>query len=38
VRLQDLSQKYRGAPYTWDEGTDNVRVLVRVTPDRVYPN
>ena len=31
--IQQLSQKYRGQPYTWDEGTDNVRVVVRVTPE-----
>jgi PPOX class probable F420-dependent enzyme len=36
--IQKLSHKYRGQPYTWDEGTDNVRVVVRVTPQRVYPN
>ena len=36
--IQALSQKYTGGPYTHDEGTDNVRVLVRVTPERVYPS
>ena len=36
--IQDLSHKYRGEPYTWDQGTNNVRVLVRVKPDRVYPS
>ena len=36
--IQELSKKYRGEPYTWDEGTDNVRVLVRVKPDRIYPS
>ena len=34
--IQKLSWKYSGAPYTADEGTDNVRVVVRVTPTRVY--
>ena len=33
--IQDLAQKYIGGPYTMDEGTGNVRVKVRVTPDRV---
>ncbi len=36
--IQTLSQKYTGGPYTNDEGTDNVRVVVRVTPERVYPS
>jgi len=36
--IQRLSHKYRGEPYTWDEGTGNVRVVVRVTPDHVYPS
>ena len=33
--IQQLSQKYRGLPYTADEGTGNVRVVVRVTPEKV---
>ncbi|MEP6852011.1 MAG: PPOX class F420-dependent oxidoreductase [bacterium] len=36
--IDELSHKYAGQPYTADEGTDNVRVIVRVTPDRVYPS
>ena len=36
--IQELSRKYTGGPYTLDEGTDNVRVVVRVVPDRVYPS
>ena len=36
--IQRLSQKYTGGPYTLDEGTDNVRVVVRVSPERVYPS
>jgi PPOX class probable F420-dependent enzyme len=35
--IQQLSRKYTGEPYTHDEGTDNVRVVVRVAPERVYP-
>ena len=33
--IERLSQAYTGQPYTADEGTDNVRVVVRVTPTRV---
>jgi PPOX class probable F420-dependent enzyme len=33
--IERLSQVYMKAPYTGDEGTDNVRVVVRVTPTRV---
>ena len=35
--IQELSRKYTGRPYTNDEGTDNVRVVVRITPTRAYP-
>lgn len=35
--IQELSRKYTGEPYTNDEGTDNVRVVVTVTPTRSYP-
>jgi PPOX class probable F420-dependent enzyme len=34
--IQSLSRKYTGERYSNDDGTDNVRVVVRVTPDRVY--
>lgn len=34
--IQRLAQKYLGGPYTFDEGTDNVRVIVRVTPTQVH--
>ncbi|MBN9618654.1 MAG: PPOX class F420-dependent oxidoreductase [Actinobacteria bacterium] len=34
--IQKLAQKYTGGPYTYDDGTDNVRVVVRVTPGRVF--
>jgi PPOX class probable F420-dependent enzyme len=33
--INDLSLKYTGADYKGDEGTDNVRVIVRLTPDKV---
>jgi PPOX class probable F420-dependent enzyme len=33
--IERLSQLYTGDSYTGDEGTDNVRVVVRVTPSRV---
>ena len=33
--IERLSQTYTGKTYTGDEGTDNVRVVVRVRPTRV---
>lgn len=36
--IDELSHKYTGHSYTGDEGTDNVRVILRVPPDRVYPS
>jgi PPOX class probable F420-dependent enzyme len=33
--IERLSQRYTGQSYTGDEGTDNVRVVVRVTPTHV---
>jgi PPOX class probable F420-dependent enzyme len=33
--IERLSQLYTGQSYTGDEGTDNVRVVVRVTPTHV---
>lgn len=33
--IERLSQAYTGKTYTGDEGTDNIRVVVRVTPARV---
>jgi PPOX class probable F420-dependent enzyme len=35
--IQELSRKYTGLPYTNDEGTTNVRVVVTITPTRSYP-
>lgn len=32
--IERLSQIYTGQRYTGDEGTDNIRVVVRVTPTR----
>jgi PPOX class probable F420-dependent enzyme len=34
-QIQRLSQKYVGQPYTGDEGTDNMRVVVRVSPAKI---
>ncbi|MDT4912742.1 MAG: hypothetical protein QOC66_1870 [Pseudonocardiales bacterium] len=34
--IQELSRKYGNGPYTADEGTGNVRVVVRVTPTTVH--
>lgn len=33
--IERLSQAYTGQRYTGDEGTDNIRVVVRVTPTHV---
>jgi len=33
--IERLSQRYVGKRYTGDEGTDHIRVVVRVTPTRV---
>lgn len=33
--IDDLSLKYRGEHYTGDQGTDNVRVIVRLTPAKL---
>jgi PPOX class probable F420-dependent enzyme len=33
--IERLSQVYTGQSYTGDEGTDNIRVVVRVTPTHV---
>jgi PPOX class probable F420-dependent enzyme len=33
--IQRLSKKYSGQEYTADEGTGNVRIVVRVTPTKV---
>ena len=33
--IERLSQLYTGQRYTGDEGTDHIRVVVRVTPTRV---
>jgi len=33
--IERLSQAYTGQSYTGDEGTDNIRVVVRVTPTHV---
>ena len=33
--IDELSQRYTGAPYPWFGGRDQVRLLVRITPDKV---
>lgn len=33
--IERLSQAYTGRRYTGDEGTDNIRVVVRVTPEHI---
>ncbi len=33
--IERLSQTYTGQTYTGDEGTDNIRVVVRITPTHV---
>ena len=34
--IDRLNQKYTNTPrYTWDDGTDNVRVIVRLSPTKV---
>jgi PPOX class probable F420-dependent enzyme len=34
--IDRLSRIYEGTSYTGDEGTDHVRVVVRLTPERVH--
>jgi len=33
--IEELSQKYDGKTFTDDQGTDRVRVVVRLTPERI---
>ena len=33
--IDELAHKYTGGRYTGDDGTDNVRVVVRITPEKV---
>jgi PPOX class probable F420-dependent enzyme len=33
--INQLSLAYEGEPYTGDDGTDNVRIVVRLTPEHV---
>lgn len=33
--IDELSQRYIGGPYPWFGGRDQVRLLVRITPDKV---
>jgi hypothetical protein len=35
--IDRLNQKYMDTPrYIWDDDTDNVRVVVRLSPTKVY--
>jgi PPOX class probable F420-dependent enzyme len=36
--INDLSLKYTGADYKGDEGTGNVRTIVRISPEKVSGN
>jgi hypothetical protein len=36
--INDLSLKYTGKDYTGDEGTGNVRTVVRLSPAKVVGN
>jgi PPOX class probable F420-dependent enzyme len=36
--INDLSHKYTGDDYKGDEGTDNVRVIARLTPEKLTGN
>jgi PPOX class probable F420-dependent enzyme len=33
--INQLSQAYEGVPYSGDDGTENVRIVVRLTPEHV---
>jgi PPOX class probable F420-dependent enzyme len=33
--IDELSQRYMGRPYPWFGGRDQVRLLVRISPDKV---
>lgn len=35
--IEQLSQKYLGAPYPWFGGRDQVRVIARIEADRIRP-
>ena len=34
--IERLSQIYRGETYTHDQGTDHIRVVARLTPEKVF--
>jgi len=34
--IEMLSQRYTGAPYPWWGGRDQVRVLLRITPEKLH--
>lgn len=33
--IEELSQRYTGQPYPWYGGRDQVRVILRIRPDRI---
>ncbi len=34
--IETLAQRYLGGPYPWFGGRDQVRVLVRIAPDKIH--
>ena len=34
--IEELAQRYLGGPYPWFGGRDQVRVLLRIAPDRIH--
>jgi PPOX class probable F420-dependent enzyme len=34
--IEELAQRYTGGPYPWYGGRDQVRVLLRIAPDRIH--
>ena len=34
--IETLAQRYLGGPYPWFGGRDQVRVLLRIAPDRIH--
>jgi PPOX class probable F420-dependent enzyme len=36
--IEDLAWRYQGQPYEWYGGRDQVRLLLRIVPDRIRSN
>ena len=34
--IEHLAQRYTGGPYPWYGGRDQVRVLLRIAPERIH--